>query len=78
MVMVMMVVCVSLVSTEGSDHPLQAQTLRLSCHLRRWSGKEFIYLPFSPPIRLHLLFVTLRIHMLYDKGFVSRWKLALL
>lgn len=28
------------VSTKRSHHPLQAQTLRLSGHLRRWSGKQ--------------------------------------
>ena len=28
------------VSTKGSDHPVQTQTLRLSCHLCRWSGKQ--------------------------------------
>lgn len=33
-------VCVFLVSTKGSDHPLQTQTFRLSCHIRRWSGKQ--------------------------------------
>lgn len=33
-------VSISVVSTKGSDHPVQTQTLRLSCHLCRWSGKQ--------------------------------------
>lgn len=40
-------ISVFLVPTEGSDHPVQTQTLRLSCHLCRWSGKQrkhlFVY-----------------------------------
>lgn len=37
-------VSVFLVSTKGSDHPVQTQTLRLSCHLCGWSGKQHINL----------------------------------
>ena len=34
-------VSVCLVPTQGSNHPVQTQTLRLSCHLCRWSGKQW-------------------------------------
>lgn len=39
------------VSTKGSDHPVQTQTLRLPCHLCRWSGKTCSsYGPVVPPV----------------------------
>lgn len=43
----------SSVSTKGSDHPVQTQTLRLPCHLCRWSGK---CLPGSIPTRVQMQF----------------------
>lgn len=40
-------ISVFLVSTKRSDHPIQTQTLRVSCHLCRWSGKVIKVLFFS-------------------------------
>lgn len=41
---------VSLVPAEGSDHPIQTQTLRLSCHLCRWSGKCCMFFLCNPNV----------------------------
>lgn len=58
---------VFLVSTKGSDHPVQTQTLRLSCHLCRWSGKQRKHYYFYS-FRLSVLLFGLTVSAVLDTG----------
>lgn len=51
-------ISVFLVSTKRSDHPIQTQTLRVSCHLCRWSGKVINVLFFFFLLLLNTFIIT--------------------